>query len=463
MAFNNQCIWTVTITYNNESRTVSYPLTCEFNIEKPALARAKFLTINLYNLSSDNRQSDFFRHDILIDKAKVKIIEFTAGYENNLITCFRGMIKEAYSSRRNTDVITTIHAIDFGHGDINIKPMSVTFKAGTSFAEAFDNIAGQLQYIKPEARGVLEGTFKTDVTFTGTPLQILNQITNNHTFVDNSSLFFLNNNEFTNDEPLLLSTATGLIEVPQVRNNWITARCIFNPKLRPGQRVELKTTSPSSNFYNGTYKVYSFNHQGTISGAVGGQRITTIGMMYSDSLPNSNVNITAQTERQGVKLVEGDKVYSPSQEWVENVYQYIRKNNGAIPGSRINNLISWYNMLGNDNSNSERYNQITPEIISNCIIIAKRLQEFINSSSLKGQKILVTSGWRSKENNARWGGDPNSLHLKGLAIDFKFISIDTYKAYNQTFKLTWPVYTYYKQKYNIIHVQNTLGKGGASR
>ena len=463
MAFNNQCIWTATVSYNGESRTVSYPLTCEFNIEKPGLADAKYLTLNIYNLSSDNVNSDFFRQNILHDVGKTKIIEFTAGYENNLITCFRGLIKEAYSSRRNTDIITTIQAYDFGIGGLNVQPTSVTFKAGTSFAEAFDYVASKLQYIQPEARGVLEGVYNTDVTFVGTPLQILNQITNNHTFVDNASLFCLNNNEFTNDEPIVLDSLNGLLGTPEIRDNWVTAKCIFNPRVRPAQRVILNCKSPVSNFSNGTYKVFGFNHQGIISGAVGGQRITTISMMYKDSLPNSNVNITSQTERQGEKLVEGTKVYTPSKEYVDNVYQYIRQNNGAIPPWRINNNISWYNMIGNNNSPEERYNQITPAIISNCIIIAKKLQDFINSSSLKGQKFIVSSGWRSIQNNAKSGGDPSSVHLKGGAIDFYFTSTSTKLAYDKAFKSSWSTYTYYKQKYNIIHVQNTLGKGGAKR
>jgi len=459
-SLNNQCAWTATITYNDKSITVSYPLTCEFNIQK-STGSASFCTLNIYNLGKDTRLSEFFRLDSKFEAGRFMMLDFSAGYNNNLVTIFRGQIRSATSTRRGTDIITTIQAEDCGHSLINSTAMSITFKAGTTFIEAFENIASNLKYIQPQTRGTLEGEFKTDTTFYGTPLQILNQITNNHTFVDNSSLIMLNNNEHLPESPIEISAKTGLLSVPTVGEFWVNAQTVFNPTLKIGQAAQLKTTSLE--YYNNGYKIYSINHQGTISAAISGQRITNLIMQRVNFTPNSNVNITKQTEKQGEKVVIQTEVKTPGKEWTSGVYDYIRKYHGAIPLEKINNLVSWQNMIGNDNTNDERYAQITPQIIENCIIIANRLQNFINSSYLKGQKIIVTSGWRSIQNNKNSGGEEKSAHLRGAAIDFKFASINTFDAYNSLFKNNWPTFTYYNRKWNIIHVQSTLGKGGAKR
>lgn len=463
LQYQNQCAWSVTITYNGESKTVTYPLTCEFNIERSSNSMAKHCTLNIYNISASTRLSEFFRHDRVLDFGIIKILEFSAGYNGNMTTCFRGIINEAYSTRQGSDIITTIMATDEGSSSVNRQLMSITFKKDTTFVDAFNNVAGNLKYVTPTLRGVLEGSFKTDTTLYGTPLQILNQITNNHTFIDNSELKMLNNNECTDDEVLILSDKTGMIGMPKVRSNWITAEMLFNPNVNIFQRVEL--TSKALNTTKGIYKIYSINHQGVISGAIGGQRITTIGMMLSNKLPNSEVTTTNTTEKQGLKVVKGTEVMTPNMPAVANVYDYIRANNGSIPNWKINERISWTEMLGHDNSPEERYSELTPEILVNCVGIANKLYNFLNSTSLKGQKIIVSSGWRSKANNQKAGGKKESVHLRGGAIDFRFTNIDTISAFNNVFRNNWTGFTYRfveKSGRSYIHVQMGYGVGGAS-
>lgn len=457
----HQCVWSCTVTYENEAKTVSYPLTCEFNIERSTLSMAKHCILNIYNISASTRLSEHFRQDRIQDKGKVKILEFSAGYNGNITTCFRGIINEAYTTNRGADVITTISAIDAGVSSINQKMMSITFKKGTTFVDAFYNVADKMAYVKPTTRGILEGEFKTDTTLYGTPLQILNQITNDHTFTDNSQIKMLNNNECTDDDILILSAETGMIDMPIVRNNWITAKMLFNPNVNMLQRVQIKTKA--LNVGQGVYKVYNINHQGTISGAICGQRITTIGMILGDAVPNSEENTTQQTEKQGLKIVKGTEVMTPNLPAVDNVYKYIREHHGAIPNLKINERISWTEMLGHDNTSEERYNEITPEILINCVGIANKLVNFLNSTSLKGQPIIISSGWRSKANNRKAGGKQESLHLRGGAIDFRFINVDTQKAYENIFVKNWTGFTYRfiaKSKRTYIHVQSTYGVGG---
>ena len=147
------------------------------------------------------------------------------------------------------------------------------------------------------------------------------------------------------------------------------------------------------------------------------------------------------------------------------VLKYIKDHNGEIPPWKINERISWSEMIGNDNTTEQRVKQLTTDILSNCVLIADKLVKFLNSTSLKGQRIHIESGWRSVENNIHCGGDKESRHLYGGAIDFYFLNVDTNDAYNNIFLKQWDKFTY-KYRYGVtgtllIHVQNTLGKGGA--
>lgn len=79
-----------------------------------------------------------------------------------------------------------------------------------------------------------------------------------------------------------------------------------------------------------------------------------------------------------------------------------------------------------------------------------------------GQPILVNSGYRSVELNARVGGVPNSAHMVGRAVDVRLVSWST-KSITDLFKLIQTmtedglieidqVILYRKKK--IVHISN---------
>lgn len=472
-SYKNQCIYTLIVTYENvetkeiiEQKVVSYPLTCEFNITKAPFSKQVQATFNIYNLSPSTRQSECFVQNSIFDTAKYKTIEFSAGYANNkqLTVCFKGRINEAYSTRRGTETVTTIQAVDMCEP---LTKISTTVEKGTTFTDFYNYIASQDKRLPAITRGVLDGTFKTSTQFTGTVYEILNKLTGKSVFVDNSVIKMLNPNECLAIEPVKIDANSGLIGTPEVRGNVISATMLFNPNVQIGQRAELNTQFLSN--YNGVYKIYGIVHNGNISGAVSAQRTTTLEMLLIDTSINGNVNTTGQTELQGKKVVDGTEVYTDKDiREAENVYAYIRKHNGKVPNWRINNLITWQDMLGQDNKDGERHSQLTKEYIANCNVIANKLASFLNASSLKGQRINVVSGWRSKENNARLNNaSKESRHLKGQAIDFQFRNTSTYNAFNNVFKPLnsgWSGFTYlFKKNSYSIHVQLTRGKGGARR
>ena len=54
------------------------------------------------------------------------------------------------------------------------------------------------------------------------------------------------------------------------------------------------------------------------------------------------------------------------------------------------------------------------ELLTNCV---KEIQALASGLEAKYGTIVITSGYRSPEYNAKVGGSPNSQHIKGKAID----------------------------------------------
>lgn len=466
----HQWSWKIAITYLNEqgqyeTREFGYPLTLQFNIVRNTLAQSNTGDFTIYNLGKATRSAIF--QDRFATQI-IKYITLSAGYEGKLIQVFKGKINECYSKRVGVDVLTNIKAWDIG---VNEKVMCVTFQAGTTFKDAIKNVLAQAPY-DLGAIGDIQGTFKTDTSFVGTPLNIANQITNGHTFVDNGTVNTLNNNECLDTGVLVLDDKT-LIGTPERRNQSVTANIIFNPSLMVGQLIEVQSNIASD--FSGTYYLGGMTHSGTISGAEAGQRITTVDLLCGAFLPNSDTNITGQTQRIGFTKVKQEKVTPVNTNYgssVEEVYRYIKDHKGNISGLRkwITNTISWKDMLLHNNQSDNINAQITKDILYQCENIAHQLTDFMNTNC-KGLRYKIVSGWRTRQNNrAQKHAEKESVHLRGGAIDFEITNASTNIVFYNKFKplkTGWKNFTYlyrgdYSSKY-YIHVQNRPGEGGALR
>ncbi len=461
--FQHQCIWQMTVTYFDEkgqekTKTVGYPLTVNLNIVRNTYASANTGRFTIYNLSPASRNSEAFFQD-KFNTEKTKIVTFKAGYNGNLVTCFRGYILQSYSKRQGVDFITEMKCLDIGTVANNY--INVTFEAGTPKKEAYKNIIQNCEGLTLGYLGKLEGEYKTPVTFSGEPLTVLNQITEGHTYIDNGVVHTLQNNESLDIGVQVLQLGAGLLSTPERSEAQVIAQGLLNPSVQVGQLLEIK--DPILESFNGTYMLCGFTHSGTISGAVAGQRTTTYNLLNGDYLANM------QEPKQFTK-VKGEQVEAVSgglQAGAIGVYNYVKSHNGAYPNKNITRYITWRDMLGHENNNSDRLNNLTVEAVSNCITIAIKLQAYIDANT-PAQRIIITSGWRSpRVNNKYRNASKESAHLRGLAIDFMYANINTLNVFKYTFDRTWDKFTYLFRaevsKTPVIHVQATLGKGEAGR
>ena len=465
LEFQNQCTWELSVTDGVNTHTVGYPLTIDFNIVRNTFASANTGTFSIYNLSPSTRAEDLFFQD-RFNAVTNKIVTFKAGYNGNLVTCFKGRMLECYSRRQGTEVITTMQCLDIG---LPRDYINVTFEAGTTFKEAVKNIVENATNLELGAIGTLEGKFLTPTTFEGKVLDVLNEISDGCVFIDNGIVNILQPNECLDTGVPILNAETGLINTPQRRDTQIIAEGIFNPNVDVGQLIEVQ--SQTENRFSGTFQLTGFTHKGTISGAVAGTRTTTYNFMVGALLPNGSYTTTGTTEKQPfikVKKEEKTIVDSKVGSDVYGVYQYIRSHNGQPPSTKIGHTnLTWKQLLlptGTGNTQSQVLAQVTIPILQNCQTIAEKLYDFVQVN-FAGKKINVVSNWRSKENNAKLkNASKESTHLRGAAIDFNIVGIPTQTAF-KTFNKGWDKFTYIfktKSGYNI-HVQSTLGKGGALR
>lgn len=460
----HQCTWSMTITYVNkdtlqpETLSLKYPLTIDFSIQKNMESSTNTAAFEIYNLSEKTR-SNIFQEQF--NTGVKKVVTFYAGYGgmDNESLVFKGYIQEAYSQRRGVDMVTVITAWDIGYTE---SYMTTTFEKGTTFKEAYKHIVSLMSGVELAEIGELEGSFQTPTTFTGTPMEILNKITDYHTFIDNGSVKTLQNNECIDVPVHIIDAESGLIDTPMLRGGQIEINSIFQPSIAIGQLYEIKSITASN--FNGTYKVCGYSHSGTISGAVAGQRLTRINLLIGAILPCSNYVITGNLETgfKKVKLEQVNPVASGYGSSVEEVYKYIRENNGQVPARMITNEISWADMIGNNNTSQARLTELTKSKLYNCKTIAEALQRYKNAN-YPSYKLRVTSGWRSKANNASVRGATGIHgHLYGNAIDFYIGNIpysqmkNSLNAFCQSNLGSTP-YAQYDDKH--IHIQNN--KAGA--
>lgn len=443
-----QCKYRITINTGSKNLIIEYPLTVKFNINRNTFASSNTASFQIYNLALETRNY------IFQDRYKIyeqKTIIFEAGYGDNLTLCFKGRIQQAYSRRDGVDIITEIQAFDY---DIIQTYTSKTFDSGTSFKEAYLNMASDMQNLKVGAIGSLEGEFKTPTVFDETSFFALNKLTGEHTFIDNGVLHTLMDNEALGDYGVyVIESSTGLLGTPMRRDAQLEVQMVFEPNIVVGQLVEINSTTDTN--FNGQFKVCGINHSGTISGAEAGQRITTLNLFIGSLLPNADSAITGQTQTQQFSMVVGEKIQvveSKVPSSVREVFDYIQKYNRA-PHSKVTKNIWWDELI---KANSLAYGKPNMDNVTNLYQVSVKLQEFLNRF-YPGNAVTITSGWRSKGYNATIrGAAPNSEHTYGNAIDF-FIPGQINAYVYQNIQKYWNGRK--KQYSNFIHVDRSLSHG----
>lgn len=300
-------IYRVTIYSNTETIIVTMPITCSISTTRGLVTDSNSATIKLYNLAPNTRKK-IFQDSFTLDSSKWHYVHVEAGYGNNLngvSTIFRGRVMQAYSYRDggSVDTVTEIQAQALDIFDCQV---STTILAGTTKIEAVQQLVNAgMPNCKLANVGELDGKILSDTSFDGNTIDAINEITGGKCFVDNENVNVLMNNEVLDVPVPVITDSNCLLSTPIRRDANLEVKMIFQPDLIVGQLLEIQS-SVSPNF-NGQYKVLGFTHDLFFSGAVCGERITTVQLWILPLLPGAIDQLTGnqQSATTGAYKVNG--------------------------------------------------------------------------------------------------------------------------------------------------------------
>ena len=262
--------------------SIRTPFTIEFDVKREITGSANPFSIRIYNLAEKTRSrflKDFWTFSTLDVSRLVKL---QAGYGDgpSFPEIIYGNISECYSYREGVNFITTIQGQDGLDAFLNAT-VDQQYPSGTPYRTI---IGGMMQSMKPfgitpGAIGDYPGEIPRAIPVSGQSVHLLSEWTSGGFFVDGGRANALNDNEVIKDsETLIISSDSGLLGTPKREQQILTFDMIFEPKLVPGTKVQLKSTTNKS--YNGYARVFSVHHKGMISSAVCGSATTTVVLQY---------------------------------------------------------------------------------------------------------------------------------------------------------------------------------------
>lgn len=260
--------------------TITLPLTLDFEVNRQFQSQAQTGNFKIKNLSSLTRNllyKDFFA------TLPQRSVQLRAGYPGFMPIIFNGWLLQGSSYRNSgdTDVTTELQCMDgqYQQGTGTPPPGSASFAGGPGALSYAQIINGMNVSLPGGAPNAIVGDFPTvpvrGLALTGSTWDIITDLTGGQATIDNGQLKAMNLNEVINNAQLpVLNADSGLLGAPRRTNATIEADFIFEPRVTLGQIVELQ--SRVNSIFNGPYKVMGFVHRGTISGAIDGERRTTM-------------------------------------------------------------------------------------------------------------------------------------------------------------------------------------------
>lgn len=254
---------------------ITNPITMKFQINRSIFAEINGAEIELYNLKLDTYRQLFY--DYFNISKRTVILE--AGYEGqDLSLIFVGDMWSCYTSRVGTETITRMECI-------------VGWKELNKVSDATLDNASRNQVIKYAANDMLmdvkiysgeDTKFNRPVSIQGNSFKTIQTYSGGRAFIDNNSIYVLDDADAFEGYVPLINDASGLLGVPEHEDAILKVHIIFEPRLMIGQIIEIR--SRVAPMFNGQYKIYGIRHEGEISDAEAGFATTTLEMLVGSQV-----------------------------------------------------------------------------------------------------------------------------------------------------------------------------------
>ena len=280
--------------FAQNSLTINPPFTVEFSIKREILATAQTANFKIYNLAEKTRDVIYKEW---FNGAAYSEIQFRAGYENQFVPLiFNGNVRQAYSTRvgRN-NIVTEIEAFDGGFAQAN-SYSNFTLPAKSTLSDTIIRLNSDLikTFPTPIIGTVPKFVNQRASVFCGPTYNLLQNLLPSgvNATIDNNQLKVLSNSDSfkVNNQIFVISSATGLLDIPMRQGNFIQVKMLFEPRLTLGQQVQL--ISEDIPIYNNIYPVQGITHEGIISPSVNGPLTTTVNLYLG---PNGATTFSGNT------------------------------------------------------------------------------------------------------------------------------------------------------------------------
>lgn len=272
-------------------------LRCKFVVKRSDTMTPNVADIRVYNL--EEKTAIRIRNEF-------KRVILQAGYEGNYGVIFQGNIKQVIIGRESaTDTFIDIVAGD-GDRAYNFAVVNATIAAGGTQLDQIQAAVGTMS----EKGGVTAGhigdtpaeTLPRGKTMWGNARNYLRDVaqTSDKTWsIQDEKVTFVSKKSYLPGERVVLTSKTGMIGTPQQTNEGVNAKCLLNPMLKIGGRVEIDNASierykinltvpnspaniPAPLTADGVYYLLVVEHQGD-----------TRGVEWYSSLICLNVDVTS--------------------------------------------------------------------------------------------------------------------------------------------------------------------------
>jgi len=213
-----------------------------FNITQSNEETPNTAVIRVYNLSETTVKRITNRSPV-----EFSLVELKAGYQNGAFgTLFAGTMKQYRRGRENAtdtyfDILAAANDIEYNFGTVSQSVPAGATKADIIARTAQDMGVG-VGYIPPTSGG----TLPRGKVLWGMGRVVFRNLANSERFgwsVQNGKLQMIPLNSYLPGEVVVLNSATGMVGIPEQTNEGIRVRCLINPKLYIGGRMQIDNDS----------------------------------------------------------------------------------------------------------------------------------------------------------------------------------------------------------------------------
>lgn len=266
------------------------PFTLKFSINRSIFNEVNSGDFEIYNLAPDTYKRLFYDY-FTINRPlgeypsevgnpwRNRIVILEAGYQGmEMSTIFIGDMWSCYTERRNSDVITKIHAVV---GLWAVSQNSDITLRGVRRNDVLVALAKDMG-LKLKIYSGENNEFNRPVVVNGNSMANLNKYSGGNAFIDNDEIRVLDITDTIEGDVPLINDESGLLGVPQRENGLLTVDMIFEPRITVGQIIEIK--SRIMPMFDGQYKVYGLKHGGTISQSESSSVVTELQMLVGSQV-----------------------------------------------------------------------------------------------------------------------------------------------------------------------------------